>query len=577
MSDVLKVAEQLRKLDDQLISQLIKRCQINPSPAKDFFDLAASFLQTKSQDAWLNTANRTTLEQLRSAVETHTEKQQQTFADPMFGISVDRLSSDPKLLDLVTAKLSADQLKTEVASKPATTQELADSGIRAFLTVLAITEFVYELEHRYLREVGKHGLALPDVKRFSAHLGLDADLVKQIWEIARLSGVVTSLDSRWVLGEQARAWLDSPTTLRWQLLANSWFELLGSSANEDLKEHFKQPSSLTLSESFGWIYPLSDAIGTTKQLKVTDFAEVIGLTANGSPAPWFYQVVAADFAGATKAIAKHFPATSSRIIVQADLSIVAPGPLDQKVEKGLRRFLDADKVGLASHFRISALSVSYALESGLAIGDIRTELSSLSEKTLPQPVEYLLTEVAKRFGRIKVIADSAGSASFVEVTEPTLALELANDVRLRSLGLRQIEALRLFTKFSTDVAYFTLRDNGHLAVRLDARGKLISPEKNALSVGASDKVSPVESSIERLRAADSVGGSSDDETKLRQVQLAIKNKANIRVVYVGRDGGEYQFVLEPIGLANGRLRGRDRKADIERTLPMTNIITLELT
>ena len=49
------------------------------------------------------------------------------------------------------------------------------------------------------------------------------------------------------------------------------------------------------------------------------------------------------------------------------------------------------------------------------------------------------------------------------------------------------------------------------------------------------------------------------------------------MVYVGRDGGEYEFVLEPIGLANGRLRGRDRKADIERTLPLANITKLELT
>jgi hypothetical protein len=34
------------------------------------------------------------------------------------------------------------------------------------------------------------------------------------------------------------------------------------------------------------------------------------------------------------------------------------------------------------------------------------------------------------------------------------------------------------------------------------------------------------------------------------------------------------FVLEPIGLANGRLRARDRKADIERTLPVSAITSI---
>jgi len=63
---------------------------------------------------------------------------------------------------------------------------------------------------------------------------------------------------------------------------------------------------------------------------------------------------------------------------------------------------------------------------------------------------------------------------------------------------------------------------------------------------------------------------------LRQIQLALKNKANLRVAYLGKDGVEYEFLLEPVGVANGRLRARDRKADLERTLPLANIIRIEL-
>ena len=578
MSDVLRVAEQLRALSDHEIARLVKRCQINASPAKDFFDLASSFLQTKAQEAWLTSANRDTLKELLASLENDGFAQNAPSPDPNFELARTRIKSDAKLAQLIGERCSpAEHPLDSRPTKTATAQDLADSGIRAFLTVLAVSEFAYELEHRYLREIGKQGLSLPDVKLFSAHLGLDGDHVKQLWEIARLAGVVTSVDSRWVLGANAATWFGSTTEARWLSLCDTWLALLGSDANGDLKSHFADLETVSLAQSLAWIYPLSGSLGASKQLKLTDFAEAIGLTSNGLPQPWFGNVIEGNGAAAQLAMSNHFPATSTRIIVQADLSVIAPGPLTLEIEKKLRTFLDADKVGLASHFRISALSLSYALETGLTVEQIRSALVALSEKPLPQPVEYLLADVAKRFGRLRVVADESGVSSFIEVHEPALAIELANDLRLRSLGLRQIEQLRLFTKFSSDVAYFTLRENGHLAVRVTAKGKIVSPEKIAFGEQAVAQVTAIEVTLAKLRAADSSAGSSDDDTKLRQVQLAIKNKANIRVVYVGRDGGEYEFVLDPIGLANGRLRGRDRKADIERTLPLANITTLELT
>ncbi len=578
MSEVFRVAEQLRALSDYEIARLVKRCQINASPAKDFFDLASSFLQTKAQDAWLTSANRNTLQELLASSEIEESVGTATSADPNFELALKRIKSDAKLAQLIRERCSpAEHPVATKATKTVSSQDLADSGIRAFLTVLTISEFAYELEHRYLREIGKQGLALPDVKLFSAHLGIDGDQVKQLWEIARLTGVLTSLDNRWVLGPNAATWFSSNTEARWQTLCDTWLALLGSDANGDLKSHFADLESVSLGRSLEWIYPLSDALGASKQLRLTDFAEAIGLTSHGLPQPWFGKVIEGQAKAAQSSIKAHFPATSNRIIVQADLSVIAPGPLALDLEKKLRAVLEADKVGLASHFRISALSLSYALETGLAVDQIQSTLVELSGKALPQPVEYLLADVARRFGRLRVVADESGVSSFIEVHEPALAIELANDLRLRSLGLRQIEQLRLFTKFSTDVAYYTLRENGHLAVRVTAKGKIVSPEKIAFGAQAVSPVNPIEVTLAKLRAADSSAGSSDDDTKLRQVQLAIKNKANIRVVYVGRDGGEYEFVLEPIGLANGRLRGRDRKADIERTLPLANITKLELT
>jgi hypothetical protein len=79
-----------------------------------------------------------------------------------------------------------------------------------------------------------------------------------------------------------------------------------------------------------------------------------------------------------------------------------------------------------------------------------------------------------------------------------------------------------------------------------------------------------------LREQDAkLGASPDDDDLQRQIQLAIKNKTRAKFT-VASSTGEIEFLLEPIGIANGRLRAKDRKADIERTLPLTSIIRVVL-
>jgi hypothetical protein len=60
----------------------------------------------------------------------------------------------------------------------------------------------------------------------------------------------------------------------------------------------------------------------------------------------------------------------------------------------------------------------------------------------------------------------------------------------------------------------------------------------------------------------------------RQLELAIKAKMTLVVTVATPEGGTIDYVLEPASLSNGRLRARDRKADIERTLPLSRIASV---
>ncbi len=59
---------------------------------------------------------------------------------------------------------------------------------------------------------------------------------------------------------------------------------------------------------------------------------------------------------------------------------------------------------------------------------------------------------------------------------------------------------------------------------------------------------------------------------MRQIELAAKGKVAVTVTVRMPDGSEAEYTLEPAAVAGGRLRARDRRADIERTLPLSSIV-----
>ena len=127
------------------------------------------------------------------------------------------------------------------------------------------------------------------------------------------------------------------------------------------------------------------------------------------------------------------------------------------------------------------------------------------------------------------------------------------------------------------MVYFGLRECGFLAIRVDGEGKVISPIATAAPMAATASISPIEAKLASMLTEDQkLGGSDGDEFLIRQIQLAIRNKALLKI-QVRLTGGELTtFELLPSALANGRLRGKDRKAQIERTLPLSTIVELDL-
>ena len=580
MSELRQLVEALRGLSDDDLRALVAARLIPIGNIEDFYSLAEILNSPKSYSSVIGSLSRSQLaalsalsvgEKIGSAEFESLLRLQLVYQD-----AGRQKAYEPLLEQLKRNKAFTRSLRIigEQPIPPSQTEIDRNCGLVAFETMQSLTELIFDLEKHLIREVGKSGVGLPDVKRLANALGKPNDFAKNIFSLASRLELMALNNGRHLLTAEALEWLELDQLGRMQILYRSFAELLGAELLGELKA-FKSGQSLKL-----WLeeqFPLAENTVGSRIGMILRSAESFGLTFEGHSASWFAEGITS---GKTlgKLLSPHLPAVQDRIILQADLSIIAPGPLPTKTESLLRRFANTENIGLASTYRLSALSVCHGLETGLTTEEISKILSDAFGAKLPQPVEYLLAEVNNRFGRLVIVEAKLGeSRSFIQSSDNVLLTEIGNDPRLRPFSLIRPSNEKLSCRFEPSVVYFGLRECGYLAIRHDENGKVISPIEASETAKAQNAFNKWDERIAKFREADlSSSKAGNDEVMTRQVQMAIRNKAKLSITVNRPDGTQIVIELEPSGIANGRLRGLDRKAQVERTLPLTTIAAISL-
>ena len=595
MSEMLRMAAALRLASDADLARVITERMLTSTAFVDFFDLAEALTQPKSVSSTLAGLPRSqALAIHRLSQEMPIQPGDQAVLDSLarnFLIerirdSAGQTTGEYRIYESVAAVLQGLEPALDrpvLAETPddyhAPAEHDRDAGVAIFETLQALTELHFDLELRFVREVGKRSVGLPDIKRLATHLRKGNDFARAIYEIADLAGLIVLAAGRWQLGANADNWLNWSPGERWRHLLWVWRNILGDESAAELLADIKlfEPRIPNLDLLLKRNYPIADSSVLSRIHRVASMANHIGLTVNGNPTSWLVSALRGEYDSAIELATPHLPATAQRIICQADLSIIAPGPLDTKTEIQLRRFADTEQVGMASTYRLSALSLSHGMETGMTESQIRSLLEELSGKALPQPVDYLIRESANRFGRLTVTEGSSELRSIVSSSDPILLTEIVNDVRLRPFNLKATETGSLASRFEVDLVYYGLRDAGYSAVRVDANAMVISPQVVLTLTSSVKSLSTIADDIARIRTQDAkVSSEPDSNDVLRQIQLALKNKTRLQITVTNSTGSELSYLLEPVGIANGRLRGIDSKADIERTLPLASITQVSL-
>jgi hypothetical protein len=568
VSDLYRMAQALKDAPDERIRLLAFERSLDLSAFADLFELAEALLSSKSQQLFLSKMTRAELEacwQIQSGKKVGKELALWLTQD-LYAWS----GTDLELFDWVREKIPSAKMpsvENESESAPRDNLEL-DLGIHGFEAVQAATEILFDVEQSRISAVGKNSLAVPDLKRISSHLGKTKEYVRSLVEMLLVAELISVENKKFFLSEKADDWLNSTFDKRWSTLAKVWLSLLGEAAAKSLSQFEVEPISSNLKDSLSYIFPLGQ--DSLQLARLLDVAEILGLSSNHQPGPWLGDLLSGKIEVASSEIASKFPSEQLRAIIQADLSITSPGPLPASDEIMLRKFSTAEVVGLASSYRISLKSISLGMEHGLSEGTIRGFLEKLSGQKLPQPVDYLLREAGLKFASLRVMEQDAGSKIFCR--DEFLLKQISLDSSLRSLMLEQTEN-GLLSPVSQSESYFLLLESGYLPVRVDAKDRVLTPASLHKKASSS---SEIEVDIERLKSAQLPEAATYEPSEVeRKIQLALRSKSLLIIDLVAA-GKPLSFVLEPIGLANGRLRARDKKADIERTLPVSSITAIEI-
>lgn len=189
---------------------------------------------------------------------------------------------------------------------------------------------------------------------------------------------------------------------------------------------------------------------------------------------------------------------------------------------------------------------------------------------MPQPLDYLITDVAKRHGRLRV-----GSAhTYIRCEDEGIVTQILHDKKCENLRFRKIASQVLVTEFELNEVISELREYGYLPAAENASGILLSQPNlrrsksrpkppRIISEFSSPKEGVVLAAVKAIRAGERsrrvepiVSGTSSNET-LALINQYIEDGRTLMISYADNNGGVSNRIIEPISISLGTLTARD--------------------
>lgn len=346
-------------------------------------------------------------------------------------------------------------------------------------------------------------------------------------------------------------------------------------------------------------------------------AELLGLTGRGALASYARELPFPEAGARTAPELETLKATASRaaghlapllpepldhILLQADLTAVAPGPLERPLAAALGTLADVESKGGATVYRFTPGSVRRALDAGRGPGDIHAFLAAHSRTPVPQPLSYLVDDVARKHGRLRVGAAS----SYVRCDDDALLTEILADRRSAALRPRRLAPTVLASPLPPDQLLAGLREMGYAPAAESAEGDVLVARADAHRTPPRTAPEPVPdgppvpdaalltAAVRAIRAGDHAATAehkprqtpgraprppsgeselprSTSAETIAAMQAAVLSGDALCIGYVNADGAAGRRVIAPVRVEGGFVTAFDHTADEVRTYPLHRI------
>jgi len=304
------------------------------------------------------------------------------------------------------------------------------------------------------------------------------------------------------------------------------------------------------------------------------------------------RALGADDPGAlAAALEAALPPAVDELLLQADLTGIVPGRPGARLEALLDASARVESRGGAVTVRFTPESVRAALDAGTTADDLLAALAGHARGGVPQPLEYLVRDAARRHGRLR----TGAASSYVRTEDPALLAGLAEDPRHAALGLVRLAPTVLAAQAPLHELLAALRARGLAPVAETPDGQVLhaaptvrrvtaarhrDPEPARAAVPPAERAAALVAVLRRAgagRAPDGAGsapagpagpaargaGTADPAEALGLLREAAAEHTEVWLELVGSRGALERRRVRPVRVDGGRVRVVDTARDAE--------------
>lgn len=483
------------------------------------------------------------------------------------------------------------------------------SAAGAAMELLRQVEVVLEsLSAAPVPELRNGGMGVREVKRLSKSTGVDEQRLGYILEVAAAAGLIASgmpdpeprgdADSYWAPTVSFDRFIEASPARRWLQLATTWLDLPSRPGLVGERGPDGKPYAALSDSLYSTAAPLDrrllldllaelppgagvDALTASKALvwrrprwsarlqpgpvgHLLEESHTLGLTGRGALSSPARALLAGNPDAAERAMNAIMPAPVEHFLVQADLTVVVPGPLVRELADELAAVADLESAGAAMVYRVSDQSIRHALDTGRNAESLLSFFETHSKTPVPQGLSYLINDVARRHGQLRV----GVAASFLRCEDTAL---LAHAIAAQGLNMRLLAPTVAVSDAPISELLAALRTAGFAPAAEDSTGAIVDLRRRHARVPAvparrlprpqnrpaPETLAAVVTMLRRVNSSPLGGVRLDPGVAMALLHQAAVHGTTVLMGYIDAAGVATQRVVTPVSLHGGHLMAFD--------------------